>query len=79
MRWTSVFALFALAPVGLNVAAWGGTATLVPLCGEHGALHALVIDHRLPADPANDQRRDCAKGCHAGTHRKRALAVVPEE
>jgi hypothetical protein len=78
MRWSSAFAFFALTPVGLNVATWGGTATLVPLCGEQGALHAVIIDHRLPADPANDQRRDCAKACHAGTHRKRALEPVAE-
>jgi hypothetical protein len=77
-RWTSAFALVALSPVGLNVAAWGGTATIVPLCSEQSAVGAVVISPLLPAGPGEDERPDCIKGCHAGAPRKRSLDARTE-
>lgn len=43
----------------------------VPSCG--GATHRMIV----PGDPADpDQRRDCAKACHAVTDRRSKAAGV---
>lgn len=71
MKPLSLFALAALAPTALNAAAWCSPVLAIPLCGGDGTVIGIAL---LPPAQHEDDGQQCAKGCHAGSSRKRALS-----
>lgn len=75
LRLTGIFAIAALGPAGLNIAAWAAPAIAVPMCAEAGPFRVIL----LPGAPAPSRHpidgRDCPKGCHAGGSRKRGYGA----
>lgn len=70
-RLTGAFAVIALMPAGLNVAAWGSPVIPVSLCGEGRTEEIWAkLEPIAPSDHPNEDHA-CPKGCHAGGSRKR--------
>lgn len=75
MKPASLFGILALIPAAFNAApAIASKTMMVPLCLEGGKPGFIAVPLG-PADPLRDTGEGCcAKGCHAGSNRKRQHA-----
>lgn len=70
-RLALIFALTTLAPAALHAAPVAANgAMLVPICTGDGQTRLVPLPSGGKDQP--DPQRDCVKGCHAGSSRKRA-------
>ncbi len=86
MRPVSLFGLLAMLPAALGTAP-AAASLQMPICTGDGQVHVITVavspgkpagpaGPASPADPAGkDQNGCCAKGCHAGSSRKKAAGL----
>ncbi len=68
------FALTALVPAALNISApAAGASLLVPVCTGDGLVHMVQVPVDGQQAPGSSNGACCAKGCHAGSSRKRSF------
>ncbi len=68
------FAMTALLPAALNISApAAGASLLVPVCTGDGLVRMVQVPVDGQQAPGNSNGMCCAKGCHAGSSRKRSL------
>lgn len=73
------FALLAILPAAIHAApAYAGGSLLVPVCTGDGQTRLVAIPNGGRGSGDERQSRDCAKGCHGGSSRKRGAAPVLE-
>jgi hypothetical protein len=73
------FALLAILPAALHAApAFAGDSLLVPICTGDGQTRLVAIPKGGKGSGDDGAGRDCAKGCHGGSSRKRGSAPFIE-
>ena len=78
-RSLTLFALLAILPAALHAGpALAGDSLLVPICTGDGQTRLVAIPKGGERPSKGGEGRDCAKGCHAGSSRKRAPGPVLE-
>lgn len=69
-----LFALLAIMPAALHAApAFAGDSLLVPICTGDGQTRLVAIPKGGEGSGNGGDSRECAKGCHGGTSRKRGV------
>lgn len=74
-----LFALLAIMPAALHAApAFAGERLLVPICTGDGQTRLVAIPKDGEGSGQGGEGRECAKGCHGGSSRKRGPAPFLE-
>ncbi len=74
-----LFALLAIMPAALHAApALAGDSLLVPICTGDGQTRLVAIPKGGKGSGDGGAGRDCAKGCHGGSSRKRGAGQFIE-
>lgn len=76
MKSRAMLALVALLPAALFVPPAGAATIGMALCTGDGQVHTVRVPVGPEQPPGNEQGPCCAKGCHAGSSRKRGARQI---